>query len=201
MPWCQVPLGPGAVALVVGAGTPRATSIGPTPIFPLSIVLLSSSLFASKYTDLVPTRLLPGVGNILDSTVQSLPLALTPTGTGPAPRFPDPTSITGRWLEEGKSKQCFGQSNEVDCHSGQLLYHWDSLQDLSVHLCCILNGLCNWTVTSYQYLDMEPLATFQLQWTLLTTLLRKLLSCFWPVSLVHGAARLLYISPSSLLEI
>ena len=76
--------------------------------FSLSIVLLSSSLFASKYTDLVPTRLLPGIGNVLDSTVQSPPLASTQTGTGPTPRFPDPTGITGTrimFLPRGPRKQ------------------------------------------------------------------------------------------------
>ena len=41
-----------------------ASGDGPIPILPLSIVLLSSSLFASKYADLVPTRLLPGVGDV-----------------------------------------------------------------------------------------------------------------------------------------
>ena len=70
------------------------SSIGPTPIFPSSTVLLSSSLFARKYTDLAPTRLLSGVGDKLDSTVRPLPLALLFTGTGPTPRLSDPTGIT-----------------------------------------------------------------------------------------------------------
>ena len=88
--------------------TSCATGTGPIPTFSLSIVLLSSSLFASKYTDLVPTRLLPGIGNVLDSTVQSPPLASTQTGTGPTPRFPDPTGITGTrimFLPRGPRKQ------------------------------------------------------------------------------------------------
>ena len=65
----------------------------PHPSSP-SIVLLSSSLFARKYTDLAPTRLLSGVGDKLDSTVRPLPLALLFTGTGPTPRLLDPTGIT-----------------------------------------------------------------------------------------------------------
>ena len=76
------------------AGTSEATGTGPTPIFPSSIVLSSSSLFASKYTDLAPTRLPTGVGNVLDPTVRPLPLASAITGTGPTPSLPDPTGIT-----------------------------------------------------------------------------------------------------------
>ena len=53
-PWCQVLLNLDAVVGSGWAGMSWATSTGPSPTFPLSIVLFSGSVFASEYTGLIP---------------------------------------------------------------------------------------------------------------------------------------------------